>query len=248
MPKFFVHNNQLQENNIKIIGEDVKHISSVLRMKIGDEITVCHLETNLNYLAKITAMEKEAIICSILDCQKPFAESNIKVTIFQGLPKADKMEYIIQKATELGAIQIVPVSMKRSIVKLEGQTANQKVQRWQKIAETASKQSGRDIIPEVKTIQTVKEVCPMLSKYDKVLLAYENEQKISLKQELQTIQAGEKEITIGMIIGPEGGFDCMEVESFMQAGARPVSLGKRILRTETASVTMISNIMYEYEM
>ncbi|MBR1803206.1 MAG: 16S rRNA (uracil(1498)-N(3))-methyltransferase [Clostridia bacterium] len=248
MPKFFVHSNQIEASQIKIVGEDVKHISSVLRIKIGEEITICNQETKLNYLAKITTINKEAVFCQITDCIKPFVESNIKITVFQGLPKANKMEYIIQKATELGATKIVPVAMQRSIVKLEEKTAPKKIERWQKIAETAAKQSGRDYIPKIEQVQTISMICEKMQSNDLTLLAYENEQKTTLKEELKKFKIKPEGANVGMIIGPEGGLDSKEVEILIAAGAKPVTLGKRILRTETASITMISDIMYEYEM
>lgn len=248
MPKFFVNTDQIEGNKIKIIGEDVKHIEFVLRMKIGDEITICDSQTTLNYFTKIKKFEKDFILCDIIDCMKPFTESNIRITVFQGLPKADKMEYIIQKATELGAEEIVPVTMIRSVVKLEENVANKKIQRWQKIAETAAKQSGRDCIPKIESLKKISNICEEISNYDLMLLAYENEEKTTLKEELKKLKVNSKEIKIGIIIGPEGGLAGKEVEALTSAGAKPVTLGKRILRTETASITMISNIIYEYEM
>ena len=249
MPKFFVNTEQIQEKEIKILGEDVKHISNVLRMKIGEELNICDRQTNANYLAQISNIEKSAITCNIVDCIKSFVESNIKVTIFQGLPKADKMEYIIQKATELGVEKIVPVSMTRSIVKLDNKTESKKLERWQKISETAAKQSGRDYIPTVEQIIKTSNICEQINEYDLVLLAYENEDKVTLKQELKKIDIKpDNNLKVGVIIGPEGGIDEKEVKNLISAGAKPVTLGKRILRTETASITIVSNIMYEYEM
>ena len=150
MPKFFVKTNQIEENKIKIIGEDVKHINQVLRAKIGEELTICNLDTTLNYITTISQITPEYVMCDIQDCVKSFVESNVQVTIFQGLPKADKMEYIIQKNTELGAKQIVPVEMVRCVVKLDSKKEGKKIERWQKIAESAAKQSGRDLIPTVE--------------------------------------------------------------------------------------------------
>lgn len=248
MPKFFVHNNQIEGNKISITGEDVKHIHSVLRMNIGEEITICNQETNLNYLTEIISIEKDVILCKITDCIKQFTESNIKITVYQGLPKADKMEYIIQKATELGATKIVPVTMGRSVVKLEEKAVTKKTERWKKIAEAAAKQSGRDCIPQIENVQTIEAVCKQIPQNHLTLLAYENEQQTTLKEELKKFQMSNQECHIGIIIGPEGGLDSNEVKTFILSGAKPVTLGKRILRTETASIAMISNIMYEYEM
>ena len=133
MPKFFVKTNQIEENKIKIIGEDVKHINQVLRAKIGEELTICNLDTTLNYITTISQITPEYVMCDIQDCVKSFVESNVQVTIFQGLPKADKMEYIIQKNTELGAKQIVPVEMVRCVVKLDSKKEGKKIEGVEKI-------------------------------------------------------------------------------------------------------------------
>lgn len=247
MPKFFIKTNQINENEVKIVGEDVKHIVQVLRSKVGEELTLCDINTNLNYISTISQIHPDCIICKIEDCTKSVVESNIEVTLYQGLPKADKMEYIIQKNIELGIKEIVPVEMARCVVKLDDKTANKKIERWQKIAEAAAKQSGRDCIPEVKMPISPNELCDEIKKFDMVILAYENEKNITLKQELKKINNFEK-LKIGIIIGPEGGLSEKEVEMFINAGAKVVTLGKRILRTETASIAIMSNIVYEYEM
>ena len=171
-------------------------------------------------------------------------ESNIYINIFQGLPKADKMELIIQKCTELGVRTFVPVEMERCVVKLDNKTANKKIERWQKIAETAAKQSGRDNIPKVENLINLKKVCNFIEKYDILLLAYENEEDYTLKEALSSIK-DKKELKIGIIIGPEGGITTKEVEMLEQAGAKVITLGKRILRTETVGIMMTSIISYE---
>lgn len=186
-------------------------------------------------------------MCDIQDCIKSFVESKVHVTIFQGLPKADKMEYIIQKSTELGAVKIVPVEMVRCVVKLDNKKEDKKIERWQKIAESAAKQSGRDLIPKVEMPININDLCKMIKDFDAVILAYEEEKENTLKNELKKLNKNES-INIGVIIGPEGGIDKSEIEKLANAGAKVVTLGKRILRTETASLNIISNIMYEYEM
>ena len=177
MPKFFVKTNQIEENKIKIIGEDVKHINQVLRAKIGEELTICNLDTTLNYITTISQITPEYVMCDIQDCVKSFVESNVQVTIFQGLPKADKMEYIIQKNTELGAKQIVPVEMVRCVVKLDSKKEGKKIERWQKIAESAAKQSGRDLIPTVEMPIDINNLCEKIKEFDAVILAYEEEKE-----------------------------------------------------------------------
>lgn len=169
---------------------------------------------------------------------------NIDITIYQGLPKADKMELIIQKTTEIGVKKIVPVAMERSIVKLNEKDAKKKIERWQKIAEVAAKQSKRDIIPKIQNIIKISDLCNEIKEYDLFLVAYENEEKITLKQILKQNKETKK---IGVLVGPEGGIDNKEIEKLLQNGAKVVSLGKRILRTETAPITIVSNLVYEFE-
>lgn len=250
MPKFFVANSQIIDNNIRIIGEDVNHISNVLRMKTNDEIIVCDKDRNITYNTEILEISKKYILCKIQDEVKNEVESNIKVTIFQGLPKSDKMELIIQKTTELGVKEIVPVSMKRCIVKLEGKDESKKIERWKKIAEVAAKQSGRNMIPEVKRIINIKDIQNMVSDFDLILVAYEEERNVTLKNILKKLkeEKNKKDLKIGVVIGPEGGIDEEEIIDLKESGAKVITLGNRILRTETAPLTVLSNIMYEFEM
>ncbi len=246
MPKFFVKTNQINNNKIQITGEDVKHIVQVLRAKKGEELNICSIDDGTNYIATIEQIGKEKILCNILKQIENFSESNVQVTLFQGLPKADKMEYIIQKNTELGIKNITPVIMKRCVVKLEPKDVNKKLQRWQKIAESAAKQSGRNIIPTIENPITIQELAKKVNEFDILILAYENENKNTLKSELQNIK-NVQNLKIGIVIGPEGGLDTQEVNLLKDSGAKVVTLGTRILRTETASIMIISNIIYEYE-
>ena len=170
MPKFFVANQQMQNNQIKIIGEDVKHIKNVLRKKVGEQITICNRENRKDYICEIVKIEED-IQCRILEELESNAEPQTKVHIFQGLPKADKMEWIIQKAVELGVYDITPVEMKRSIVKLADKEKARKVQRWQKIAEVAAKQSGRNRIPKINDVISMKNICNLNAEYDIVIVA-----------------------------------------------------------------------------
>ena len=175
-------------------------------------------------------------------------ECKIQVTIFQGLPKSDKMELVIQKSVELGVYEIYPTEMKRCIAKLKEQEANKKIARWQKISEVAAKQSGRNIIPQIKEKVNIKQVCNLVKDYDKLIVAYEEEKENSLKSELKSIKSKDKEnIKIAILVGPEGGIDLAEIEELRKAGAVIVTLGKRILRTETVALNVLSNIMYELE-
>lgn len=244
MPKFFITQNQINENEITLIGEDVKHIANVLRKDVGDKINICNITTSENFLCQLEEIRKEEIKCSIIEKINSEAEPNTEITIFQGLPKAEKMELIIQKCTELGVKTFVPVEMERCVVKLDNKTASKKIERWQKIAETAAKQSGRDIIPKVENLINLQKICNLIEKYDIVLLAYENEQNYTLKEALKSIK-NNANLKIGIIIGPEGGIDIKEVEALEKAGVKTITLGKRILRTETVGIAMTSIILYE---
>jgi 16S rRNA (uracil1498-N3)-methyltransferase len=250
MPKFFIKHEQINGKNIIINGKDVNHIKNVLRAKIEDELLICNSQTGENYICNIEKIENEEIHCKIKEKIEEKVESNIEVTVFQGLPKADKMEYIIQKSVELGVFDIIPVEMKRCVVKLNEKDKLKKIERWQKISEVAAKQCGRDIIPEIKEIINIKKLCDFIEKYDIVLVAYEEEKEENLKQQLQEIKSKynkNDKIKIGIVIGPEGGLEKQDVEEMEEAGAKVITLGKRILRTETVALNMLSVIMYELD-
>ncbi len=245
MPKFFVKENQIENNEIKIIGEDVKHIRQVLRAKQGEKLNICNIDKSINYQATIKKIELDNIICDINCILNESSETKVDITVFQGIPKADKMEYIIQKNTEIGVKKFIPVEMKRCVVKLDEKEKQKKTERWQKIAEAAAKQSGRDLIPKVEMPINVNKLSEEILKYDFVILAYEEEKENTLKNELQKNKAFQG-MKIGVIIGPEGGIDKSEIK--ILDNAKLITLGKRILRTETASTIIVSNIIYEYEM
>lgn len=250
MPKFFVDDNQIEGSRISITGEDVNHITNVLRLKKDDYILVCDKQNSITYNSKIEEILKEKVVCKIENEIAKQVESKVKVSIFQGLPKADKMEYIIQKCTELGAVEFIPVALKRCIVKLNGKDEAKKIERWQKIAEVASKQSGRDMIPNVKNVITINKLKEEIEKFDLFIVAYEEEKEVTLKQILQANKDKilEKESSkIGVVIGPEGGIDKQEIDGLKLCGAKIITLGSRILRTETAPIAITSNIMYEFE-
>lgn len=246
MSKFFVKPEQIKNDNIIIDGDDVNHILNVLRMKKDDEIQVCNQVTGENYKARIVQYSKNEIECKIEEKIGKSTESNVHITIFQGIPKFEKMELIIQKNTEVGVNNIVPVIMERTVVKLDEKVASKKLDRWQKIAEIAAKQSMRDIIPNVKSIIKTKEID--VDRYDVVLVAYENEEHNMLKAELKKLESQNKqEYNIAIVIGPEGGISEKEIELLDEKNVKFVSLGKRILRTETAGLVMAGNILYELE-
>lgn len=247
MRKFFVKQENRKEDKIEIIGSDVNHIKNVLRLKNGDQIQICIQETKENYICEISAIEKEVVQTEILQKIDAIAEGNIELHIFQGLPKADKMELILQKGTELGVSKFIPVAFHRSIVKLAGKDEVKKIERWQKIAEVAAKQAKRDLVPKVEGVIKVKEICKLANEYDLLLLAYEDETENSIKNELLNIKHTKETLKIAVIVGPEGGIEKEEVEILQKAGAKVVSLGKRILRTETVALQVSSIIMYELE-
>lgn len=269
MPKFFVKNEQIQNEVITVEGEDVNHIVNVLRLQKQDKIQICDKNEEITYQTEIVDITKDGVKCKIIEKVTDTTESTMQVTIFQGLPKSDKMEYIIQKTTELGVKNIVPVRMKRCIVKLEGKDEIKKIDRWQKIAEMAAKQSGRDKIPRIENIISIEQIKEKISDFDLFLIAYEEERENTLKKELSKIHIDrlkeeieltkemkpedriafygiKKKLTVGVLIGPEGGLDKQEVEILQKNGAKIVTLGKRILRTETAPIAILSNIMYEF--
>ena len=252
MSKFFVKTEQINNNDIVIIGDDVNHIINVLRMKKTDKVQICNQDTGDNYNAEIVNYSKNEVECKIISKINETTESNVHITLFQGIPKFEKMELIIQKNTEVGIKSIVPVIMERTVVKLDEKIASKKLERWQKIAEIAAKQSMRDIIPQIGNITKLKDIDT--TEFDAVLVAYENEEHNMLKTELQKLErkiksnnSSEQQYNIAIVIGPEGGISEKELVLLAEKNAKFVSLGKRILRTETAGVVMAGNIIYELE-
>lgn len=248
MQKFFVKPEQINNERVELIGEDVNHIKNVLRYQPGQEVIIGDETSGENYSCQISKIEKEKVILTILQKLEQTGEPKTYIHLFQGLPKADKMEHIIQKGTEIGISEFTPVALSRSIVKLEGKESLKKVERWQKIAQTAAKQCKRDKIPTINSVQNLKNVYENLKEYDIVLIAYEEEQENSLKEEIQKYkEKKEKNNKIAILIGPEGGLAIDEVEMVKKIGGKVVTLGKRILRTETAPLVMASILLYELE-
>ena len=245
MYKFFVSDNEVNEDEINII-EDVNHIKNVLRLGIGEKVEVCDSRNCINYLCEIVEADNKFVKCKILDKLENSREPNVYLHIFQGLPKAEKMETIIQKTTEIGVSEITPVVMRRCVVKLDNKSASKKVERWQKIAEVAAKQSKRDKIPQINLPIDLKNIYKNLENYDIVLVAYENEENNGIKQILSNVSK-KQDLRIAVIIGPEGGIDDSEISELKSHNIQTVSLGKRILRTETAPIVLSSVIMYEFD-
>lgn len=242
MPKFFAAREKITENQIIIDTEDVSHISRVLRLGEGDVLTVCDSQ-GTDYEAEIVSLGQREIVCKINSRSASASEPNIRVTLFQGLPKASKMEYIIQKTTELGISEIVPVKLTRCVVKIDNKKDEaKKLERWQKISESAAKQSGRGIIPKISQIMTLDEIIEKSKEFDLFFVPYECEEQKKLREVLLS----KKDVkSVGFLIGPEGGFDIAETEKLRNAGIDTVTLGKRILRTETAGEAVLAMTMYE---
>lgn len=244
MQHFFVIPEQVGETEIYVTGQDVNHMKNVLRMKIGEQVEISD-GNNKKYLCEVSAYEEEKAVLRILEIREADTELKSRLYLFQGLPKNDKMELIVQKAVELGAYEVIPVSMKRCVVKLDAKKAAKKVERWNSISESAAKQAGRSIIPKVSDVVSYREALERAEQLDVVLVPYELEEGMAeTKKLLHQIQPGQ---SVGIFIGPEGGFEREEVEQAIEAGAHPVTLGRRILRTETAGFTMLSILMFELE-
>jgi len=235
MPKFFTE--KITDNVAMITGEDAAHIARVLRMRVGEPLTVCDLK-GTDYECEITFVNIAEVTLNIISSRPSVAEPTVRVTLFQGLPKADKMELIVQKCVELGVNAIVPVITTRCVSRPDEAALNRKVERWGKIAQEAAKQSGRGILPKVKAAISFETAVEQLSKSINPIMFYENS-TVSLK-EILTRTSSE----IGILIGPEGGFTKEEAEYAQRLGIQISSLGPRILRTETAPLCALSAIMF----
>ena len=247
MHRFYVTDSGF-DKTITITGEDVNHAKNVLRLTAGDVVTVCD-GNNTDYTCRISEINDSSILCDIEDVLRSFAELPVNITLFQGLPKGDKMELIIQKAVELGAVTVYPVVMQRSVVKLDDKKKGKKTERYASVAEAAAKQSRRGIIPSVPGIIDYKEAVSIAKGLDNILLPYEEATDINASRKLiqdicDNAKAGE---SIGIFIGPEGGFTKEEVEIAKEVGAKVITLGNRILRTETAGMMLLSVISFLIE-
>ncbi len=244
MYHFFVTPDQIRDGYAVIIGQDVNHIRSVLRMKPGEQIGIRD-GISRSYLCELEELCPEEIRARILSEETESSELPARLYLFQGLPKSDKMELIIQKAVELGACQIIPVATRRAVVKLDKKKEESKVKRWNAIAESAAKQSGRMMIPEVTGVMNLEEAFSYAGTFDLNLIPYELAEGMA---ETRRILADAKPgMQIGIFIGPEGGFDTEEVDLAVSRGVHPITLGRRILRTETAGLTALSILMFQLE-
>ena len=243
MYHFFVSEEQINGENAYIEGNDVNHIVNVLRMKSGEELLIS-VKGDWDYLCKIDDIETERVNLKVLESMEQ-RELPVNITLLQGIPKSDKLEMIIQKAVELGVSEIIPVKTKRVVVKIDEKKADTKVNRWNAIAESAAKQSKRSIIPKVSGPMSIDNALEIVKDFGVKLIPYENADGIDKTRKI--LDSMDKTKDIAVFIGPEGGFEEAEVERIKNSGFEVITLGKRILRTETAGLALLSNIMIRLE-
>ncbi|MBR2460212.1 MAG: 16S rRNA (uracil(1498)-N(3))-methyltransferase [Clostridia bacterium] len=244
MYNFFVDATARVGDRYYIVGSDYNHIKNVLRMRVGEEFLVS--DGGKSHLCTLEEYQDESAVAVIATEDYQSAELSVRIKLFQGLPKGDKLELIIQKAVELGAYEIVPVEMSRSVVKLDDRKKKSKQERWQAIAESAAKQSKRNVIPAVREAVSYAQALEMAKETDVFMVPYENED--GMKATAAALERIKKGCSVGILIGPEGGFDDREIEMAKAAGGEAVSLGKRILRAETASIAAVAMCMLYAEM
>lgn len=242
MNRFFVSDNDIKDNIVTIKGDDIKHIKNVLRLKENDKISVCDNKDN-EYIVEINSISSEGVLGKIIEKVDIIRESNINITLYQGLPKGSKMDMIIQKATELGVKNIVPIITDRTIVKIKDRKKEEKkIDRFRKIALEAAKQSKRGVVPEISSIISIDDAIREIKENGSfTIVPYEDENKLGIKDFIKNVDNK----NINIIIGPEGGFSEKEISNLKEIDSKIISLGPRILRTETAGFTTIAIIMYE---
>lgn len=247
MYQFFVDPIQInvRDRSVIIQGGDVNHIRNVLRMKPGEELNVSNGQDGKEYRCAIEAFEEDRVICQLRFVKEDNVELSSRIYLFQALPKADKMELIVQKAVELGVYRIIPVAAKRCVAKLDEKKAASRIARWQSIARSAAKQSRRGVIPEVAGVMDFSQAVKQASDMDVRLIPYELAEGMEKTREMIDSLTGGQDIAL--FIGPEGGFEESEIQLAMESGIIPITLGRRILRTETAGLTVLSWIMYRLE-
>ncbi len=251
MYHFFVEPSQISDRSVIITGGDVNHIRNVLRLRPGDEISVSNGVDGRDYRCGIEEITDTEVVCTLRFVKEDGVELPSRVYLFQGLPKGDKMEFIIQKMVELGVYEIIPVAMKRCVVKLDEKKARTKTTRWQGIAEAAAKQSRRGVVPVVQEVMGYQEALEYAQNMDVKLVPYEMENTLDgavgmagTRQVIERLALGQ---SVAVFIGPEGGFEESEIQAAISCGMKPITLGRRILRTETAGMTVMAWIMYQLE-
>ena len=241
MPRFFVEESQIKDHIIEVTGQDVRHIRDVLRLQEEAVIEICNGQ-GMDYQVAITHIGQDLIKTKVLEQSFSKAEPETKITLFQSLVKGDKFEWVIQKAIEIGVQQIVPMQTTYCVSKMDkSKKSKTKVKRWNKIAQSAAKQSGRGIIPQVANPVSFKEALELSKEMDFACIAYEKEDRTNLKSYIE----GSRGKKISVLIGPEGGFSKEEIDQAQEAHVQAITLGPRILRSETASIVLVSNILYE---
>ena len=244
MHRFFVPAENVGNGEIRVTGDDINHIKNVLRMTAGEKVVVsCGQGTD--YYCIIEDIQETGVSLRIQEEKPAVTELPVRIVLFQALPKVDKMELVIQKAVELGASEVAPVRSRRCVVKLDAHREAKKLARWRAIAESAAKQSGRGILPQIHDSMDFGKALEYAQELDSVLIPYELCDAIDESQHI--VQRAVRQNSIGIFIGPEGGFERSEVEAAVRSGAQPVSLGKRILRTETAGLAVLSVLMFLIE-
>ena len=244
MYRFFVDESQIGKQEIAITGSDVNHIRNVLRMKPGERVTVSDGK-KADYCCRIREVGSQTVIADILETEEAGGELPARIHLFQGLPKSDKMELIIQKAVELGVCQVIPTVTKRTVVKLDKKKEETKIRRWNSIAESAAKQSGRGRIPQVTEVMTLRQALASAKDFDVKVIPFEHAR--GMEETTRQLERSRPGMDVGIFIGPEGGFEDEEIFLAESEGVTPVSLGKRILRTETAGLMILSVIGYLLE-
>lgn len=253
MYHFFVEPCQVHEDYVEILGGDVNHMKNVLRMKMGEKVTISD-GFGHEYLCRVEKLLEDSVYVEILERREVSVELPSRLVLFQCLPKGDKLELIIQKAVELGASEIVPVVSRRCVVKLDAKKEASKRKRWQAIAESAAKQSGRAIVPEIKPVINFSQALKQAEALEVRLIPYEcadelleDGQSSAMQKTRELLSGIRKGQSVGIFIGPEGGLEKEEVDAAMAAGIKPITLGKRILRTETAGLCILSVLMFQLE-
>lgn len=245
MYDFFADASAIGEKEILIQGSDVNHMKNVLRLQTGEQVCIHEKDTGREYRCAILSYERDIVHLQIMWSEEADRELSSKIYLFQGLPKGDKMEFIIQKAVELGVYEIIPVATKRTVVKLDAKKAAAKQKRWQSIAESAAKQSKRNIIPQIHEVIKFQEAIRYASDLEVKLIPYELADDMKKTRKIfENVGTGQ---SIGIFIGPEGGFEEAEVEFAKENAVMPITLGKRILRTETAGMAVLSVLMFQLE-
>ncbi|MCR5107093.1 MAG: 16S rRNA (uracil(1498)-N(3))-methyltransferase [Lachnospiraceae bacterium] len=247
MYRFFTDEDHINGNDIYIDGSDYNHIKNVLRMKQGEEVSVVTGNDSREYRCEISSYEEDRVNLRLRFIKEESSELSGKIYLFQGLPKSDKLELVIQKTVELGVHEIIPVSMKRSVVKIDEKKRESKILRYNLISESAAKQAKRQVIPVVKDIMTFGDALEYAEDFDLKLLPYELHDNSEFNNTREILESAKECSKIAVFIGPEGGFSEEEVSLARDCGFREITLGKRILRTETAAMTIISWLMYILE-